>query len=190
MTKSLIRCWGDDDPLMAEYHDTEWGTPVHDDHLLYQHLVLDGFQAGLSWRTILHKREAFRRAFDGFNPEIVARYGGRERRRLLADPGIVRNRQKIEAAVLNARAMLKLQEQTGSFDRFLWQFTDGRTLRGRPRRDWRRLPTTSKESDAMSAALKARGFKFVGSTICYAFMQAVGMVDDHLLHCFRFQPRS
>jgi len=175
---------------MAEYHDLEWGTPVHDDRLLYQHLVLDGFQAGLSWRTILHKREAFRQAFNGFNPEIVARYGARERKRLLADPGIVRNRQKIEAAITNAQAVLRLQDELSSFDQFLWQFTDGQTLRRRPVRDWRKLPTRSRESDAMSAALKARGFKFVGSTICYALMQAVGMVDDHLLHCFRFQPRS
>ena len=190
MNQPIVRCWGDDDPLLAEYHDQEWGTPVHDDHLLYQHLVLDGFQAGLSWRTILHKREAFRRAFDGFNPELVARYGQTERERLLADAGIVRNRQKIEAAIGNAKAMLKIREGLGSFDDFLWQFTDGQTLRRRPVRDWHKLPTTSRESDAMSAALKERGFKFVGSTICYAFMQAVGMVDDHMLHCFRFQPRS
>lgn len=190
MNPSIIRCWGDDDPLMAEYHDHEWGTPVHDDHLLYQHLVLDGFQAGLSWRTILHKRQAFRRAFDDFNPEIVARYGARQRKRLLADAGIVRNRQKIEAAIGNAQAVLKIQQELGSFDDFLWQFTGGETLRGRAIRDWRKLPSTSPESDAMSAALKQRGFKFVGSTICYAFMQAVGMLDDHLMHCFRFQPRS
>jgi DNA-3-methyladenine glycosylase I len=190
MNQPIVRCWGDDDPLLAEYHDQEWGTPVHDDHLLYQHLVLDGFQAGLSWRTILHKREAFRRAFDGFNPEIVARYGAAERERLLADAGIVRNRQKIEAAIENAKSMLKIQEELGRFDHFLWQFTGGQTLRGRPVRNWGKLPTTSRESDAMSAALKQRGFKFVGSTICYAFMQAVGMVDDHMLHCFRFQPRS
>jgi len=190
MNQPIVRCWGNDDPLLAEYHDQEWGTPVHDDHLLYQHLVLDGFQAGLSWRTILHKREAFRRAFDGFNPELVARYGQAERERLLADAGIVRNRQKIEAAIGNAKAMLKIQIELGSFDDFLWQFTGGQTLRRRPVRDWHKLPTTSPQSDAMSAALKERGFKFVGSTICYAFMQAVGMVDDHMLHCFRFQPRS
>jgi DNA-3-methyladenine glycosylase I len=190
MNHPIRRCWGDDDPLLAEYHDLEWGVPVHDDHLLYQHLVLDGFQAGLSWRTILHKREAFRRAFDGFNPEIVARYGAADRKRLLADAGIVRNRQKIEAAIQNAKAMLQIQQEIGSFDNFLWQFTGGQTLRRRPVRNWAKLPTTSRESDAMSAALKQRGFKFVGSTICYAFMQAVGMVDDHLMHCFRFQPRS
>lgn len=190
MSTSIVRCWGDDDPLLAEYHDNEWGVPVHDDHQLYQHLVLDGFQAGLSWRTILHKREAFRRAFEGFNPEVVARYGARQRKRLLADAGIVRNRQKIDAAISNAQAVLNIQQELGSFDEFLWQFTGGQTLGGRPVGDWRKLPSTSPESDAMSAALKQRGFKFVGSTICYAFMQAVGMVDDHLMHCFRFQPRS
>jgi DNA-3-methyladenine glycosylase I len=174
---------------MAAYHDKEWGRPVHDDRLLFEHLALDSFQAGLSWRTILHKREAFREAFAGFDLERVAGFDGRDVRRLLGNAAIVRNRQKIEATINNAQKVLALQKELGSFDRFLWGFTGGKTLRGKPVRHWRRLPTRSPESDAMSAALRQQGFRFVGSTICYAFMQAVGMVDDHMLGCFRFKPR-
>ena len=180
-----VRCaWPIGDDLMVEYHDQEWGTPVHDDRLHFEYLVLDAFQAGLSWRTILHKRENFRAAFAGFDPQAVARFGERERNRLLADAGIVRNRQKIDATIGNARAFLELQQQEGGFDGFIWRFTDGRTLHN----DWRTLkdvPAKTAESDAMSGELKRRGFRFVGSTICYAYMQAAGMVNDHVVDCFR-----
>ncbi len=189
MARPIVRCWGSDDPLMAAYHDKEWGRPVHDDRVLFEHLALDGFQAGLSWRTILHKREAFREAFAGFDPERVARFRSRQVQRLLKDKAIVRNRQKIDATIANAQQVLELQTEFGSFDRFIWGFTGRKTLRGEPVRDLRQLPTKSIESDAMSAALRDRGFKFVGSTICYAFMQAVGMVDDHMIGCFRFKAR-
>jgi DNA-3-methyladenine glycosylase I len=173
---------------MEAYHDGEWGRPVHDDRLLFEHLMLDCFQAGLSWRTILHKRENFRRAFEGFAPERVARFDGRDFRRLMADPGIVRNRLKIEAAVANARALLDLAEKAGSFDEYLWSFVGGQTLR-RPRaRRWDQVPASSIESDDLSRDLKSKGFRFVGTTVCYAFMQAVGMVDDHLAGCFRARP--
>lgn len=182
---SLDRCaWPGDDPLMIAYHDDEWGVPVHDDRKLFEFFVLDAFQAGLSWRTILHKRENFRSAFDGFEPVAIAGYGHAERERLLGDAGIVRNRQKIDATIGNAREFLRLQEAQGSFGEWIWQFTGGRTIHNA----WLGLgevPATSAESDAMSNALKAEGFKFVGSTICYAFMQAAGMVNDHVVSCFR-----
>jgi DNA-3-methyladenine glycosylase I len=175
---------------MESYHDLEWGVPVRDDRLLYEHLTLDSFQAGLSWRTILHKREAFRRAFDGFDPERVARYGNRDVRRLLRDPGIVRNRLKVEAAISNARAFLTMQEVGESLSDFLWSFTGGETLLGRSARRWEEIPAHSPESDAMALALRQRGFRFVGTTICYAFMQAVGIVDDHMVGCFRYRRRG
>lgn len=179
------RCdWPGDDPLMIRYHDEEWGVPVHDDRLLFEYLVLDAFQAGLSWRTILHKRENFRAAFDGFDPERIADYGETERERLLADAGIVRNRQKIDSTFSNAREFLRLQEEHGSFDEWIWRFTNGETIQN-AHESMGDIPATSPESDAMSAALKAEGFKFVGSTICYAFMQAAGMVNDHVTSCFR-----
>jgi DNA-3-methyladenine glycosylase I len=181
------RCFGDGDPLMAAYHDDEWGRPVHDDRELFEHLSLDIFQAGLSWRTILHKRENFRFAFEGFEPQVVANYGRGHIKRLLSDPGIIRNRLKIEATVTNAQSVLALQRDVGSFDAFLWGFTDNRTLKGPPAMRWDELPTSSAESEAMSKALKEHGFKFVGSTICYAFMQAVGMIDDHLAFCHRYR---
>ncbi|MGI9038977.1 MAG: DNA-3-methyladenine glycosylase I [Gemmatimonadota bacterium] len=183
MTK---RCpWTGPDPLMIAYHDVEWGVPVHDEQQLFEFFVLDAFQAGLSWRTILHKRENFRAAFDDFDPGRIARYGDTERERLLADAGIVRNRMKIDATIHNARAFLRLREDRGSFDEWIWRFTDGRTIRN----EWAEpadVPSTSPESDAMSRALKEEGFKFVGSTICYAFMQAAGLVNDHLVSCFRY----
>jgi DNA-3-methyladenine glycosylase I len=169
---------------MVKYHDEEWGVPVHDDRKLFEFIVLDGFQAGLSWSTILNKRENFRRAFDGFEPAKVARYDGRKIARLLRDKGIIRNRQKVRAAVENARAFLKIQEEFGDFDRYIWRFTGGKTIRNRWRTEGE-IPARSKGSDAMSLDLKARGFRFVGSTICYAFMQAAGMVNDHLAVCFR-----
>ncbi len=184
---NLRRCWGDGDPLMEAYHDTEWGVPVHDDRALFEFLVLDGFQAGLSWRTILHKRKNFRRAFRDFDPRAVAAFTDSDRQRLLKDAGIVRNRAKINAAITNAAACITVQREFDSFDRYLWQFTGGETFRGPGRAAWEELPTSSAESDALSLDLKARGFKFVGTTICYAFMQAIGMVDDHLRGCFRYR---
>ena len=181
----IRRCWaGDDDPLMLAYHDAEWGVPLRGDRDLFAKLVLDGFQAGLSWRVILHKRARFLAAFDGFDPERMARYDRRKIAQLLKDPGIVRNRQKVNAAIGNARAFLKFQEGGASFGDFLWGFVGGAPKQYR-RRAVRDLPARSRESDAMSAALVQRGFRFVGPTICYAFMQAVGMVNDHLVTCFR-----
>jgi DNA-3-methyladenine glycosylase I len=188
-TPAIRRCFGTGDALMEAYHDLEWGVPLHDDSALFGKLLLDSFQAGLSWRTILYKRESFRRAFHEFDPERIARYTARDRNRLLADSGIIRNRLKIDAAISNAQAYLRLQEELGSFDDYLWGFTGGETLRPRAARSWRQVPIHSRESDAMSKDLQGRGFRFVGTTICYAFMQAVGMVDDHLVSCFRYQPR-
>jgi DNA-3-methyladenine glycosylase I len=173
---------------MAAYHDDEWGVPVFEDRLLFEHLSLDLFQAGLSWRTVLLKRDAFRHAFQGFDPQRIARFTDRDVRRLLTDAGIIRNRRKIEATICNARAYLDLQETQTSFGHYLWDFVGGETLRRKPARTWDEIPTSSPESEAMAKDLKAKGFRFVGGTICYAFMQAVGMVDDHLVGCFRYQP--
>ncbi len=185
MTGTLVRCgWCGTDPLYVAYHDTEWGVPVHDDRMLFEFLILEGAQAGLSWITILKKREAYRRAFAGFDAGKVARFGPRQVARLLADVGIVRNRLKIEAAINNAQRFLAVQEEFGSFDEYVWRFVDGRPIVNR----WKTLkqvPASTPASDALSKDLKARGFKFVGSTICYAHMQATGMVNDHLTGCFR-----
>ncbi len=187
MKKRRKRCpWPADDPLMLAYHDTEWGVPLHDDRKLYEFIVLDGAQAGLSWSTVLRKREAYRAAFRGFDPKIVARFTPKDVERLLRDPGIIRNRLKIESAITNARRLLEIQKEFGSFDAYIWQFTGGRTVRHRCRRR-ADIPATSKESDAMSSDLKKRGFTFVGSTMCYAFMQAAGMVNDHLVDCYRYR---
>jgi DNA-3-methyladenine glycosylase I len=169
---------------MVAYHDTEWGVPAHDDRTLFEFLILEGAQAGLSWQTILNKRAAYRRAFAAFDPARVARYGQREVTRLLGDPGIVRNRLKIAAAVENGRRVLQAQAEFGSFDAYIWRFVDGRPIRNRFR-SLSDLPAETKESRAMSRDLQARGFKFVGPTICYAFMQATGMVNDHVTGCFR-----
>lgn len=181
------RCeWPGTNALMIAYHDNEWGVPLHDDRRLFEFLVLDAFQAGLSWQTILNKRENFRQAFDDFDAAAVAAYEPEKVNSLLADAGIIRNRLKIEAAILNARAFLNIQKAYGSFDSFIWQFTGGTTKVNH----WismREIPARSEESDAMSKALKAAGFKFVGSTICYAFMQAAGMVNDHIVSCQRYQ---
>ena len=171
-------------PTMVSYHDTEWGVPVHDDRKHYEFLVLDAFQAGLSWAIVLAKRDGFRRAFADFDPERVARFNRRSIDRLLADPGIVRNRQKIEASIGNARALLAIQEKHRSFDAWIWQFVDGAT-RHNTWRSMKEVPAKTKQSDAMSKALMKVGFKFVGSTICYAYMQAAGMVNDHEVACFR-----
>jgi DNA-3-methyladenine glycosylase I len=179
------RCgWAELNALMIAYHDHEWGVPVHDDRSLFEHLTLDAFQAGLSWAIILHKREHFRQAFSNFEPEKIARYTRRDIGRLLANPGIVRNKQKVAAAVTNARAFLRIQETFGSFDAFVWQFVDGRQ-RHNSWKTMHQIPARTRESDKMSAALRDRGFAFVGPTICYAFMQAAGMVNDHLVTCFR-----
>ena len=181
-----VRCFGGpDDLLMMRYHDEQWGFPVHDDRQLFESFVLDGFQAGLSWRTILHKRENFRRAFSGFDPEKVSLYGDSEMQRLLADTGIVRNRMKIVATISNAGRFLEVQREFGSFDGYLWRFTGGETLRNTDCVTLRELPASTAESDALSADLKGRGFKFVGTTICYAVMQSVGMVNDHSDECWR-----
>ncbi len=170
--------------MLEAYHDTEWGVPLHDDRALFEYLVLDGAQAGLSWMTVLRKRENYRRAFDGFDPRKVARYDARKVRSLLADAGIIRNRLKIESAIANAMRFLAVQSEFGSFDAYVWRFVGGASKVNRWR-EMRQIPARTKESDAMSRALKERGFRFVGSTICYAFMQAAGMVNDHLVSCFR-----
>lgn len=183
---SITRCWGDGDPLMEAYHDTEWGVPVHNDRVLFELLLLDNFQAGLSWRTILHKRENFRQAFDGFDPVKIAAYTDADRQRLLADVGIIRNRAKINAAITNAQAFLDIQKKFGSFDHYLWQFTGHQTVMNPGYTSWEDIPVSSPESDALSSDLKLRGFKFVGTTICYAYMQSIGMVNDHLSSCFLF----
>jgi len=179
------RCaWSGTDPLYVAYHDEECGVPVHDDRVLFEFLVLEGAQAGLSWSTILRKRDAYRRAFDRFDPEKVARYDKRKVTALLADAGIVRNRAKIESAIRNAKAFLEVQDAFGSFDAYQWRFVEGRPIRNR----WRSIgevPAQTAQSDAMSKDLKGRGFSFVGSTIVYAHMQAVGMVNDHVIDCFR-----
>lgn len=181
----LKRCAWAKGELYIAYHDHEWGVPVHDDRRLFEFLILEGAQAGLSWITILKKRENYRRAFDNFEPRKVARYDRRKVQKLLADPGIVRNRLKVESAVRNAKAFLTVQREFGSFDQYVWQFVGGRPIRNR----WKSLsdiPARTAESDAMSKDLLKRGFKFVGSTICYAFMQAVGLVNDHTADCFRY----
>jgi DNA-3-methyladenine glycosylase I len=180
-----LRCpWPGSDPLYLAYHDEEWGTPAHDDRHLFEMLILEGAQAGLSWITILRKRARYREVFDGFDAQLVAKYGERKVQSLLKDAGIVRNRLKIAAAVGNARAFLAVRQEFGSFDRYLWQFVGGQ-----PRHNaWtqmRQVPARTPESDALSKDLRKRGFRFVGSTICYAFMQAVGMVNDHLVGCYR-----
>jgi DNA-3-methyladenine glycosylase I len=181
------RCaWAGTDPLYVAYHDQEWGVPLHDDRLLFEFLILEGMQAGLSWATILRKRDNFRRAFDLFEPGLVAQYGEQKVAELLDDPGIVRNRLKVAAAIQNARSFLEIQRELGSFDAYIWQF-----IGGKPKKNaWRYLaeiPAHTPESDAMSKDLVRRGFKFVGSTICYSFMQAVGMVNDHTVDCFRHE---
>ena len=179
-----LRCaWCTADPLYVDYHDREWGVPLHDDRRLFEMLCLEGAQAGLRWLTILRKRDTYRRAFDNFDAQAMARYGAAERRRLLKDAGIVRNRLKIDAFITNARAYLEIADRPGAFDAYIWKFTDGRVLRRRPL-DSSAIATATPLSEAMSKDLKRRGFRFVGSTICYAFMQAVGIVDEHQRNCW------
>ena len=181
-----VRCaWAAGNELAIRYHDEEWGVPVHDARTLFEFLILEGAQAGLSWNTILNKRENYRKAFDNFDPECVALFDRRKIQQLLRDPGIVRNKLKIGAAVENAKAFLRVQKEFGSFDRYIWQFVGGKP-RLNKRKSLRQVPARTAESDAMSKDLKRRGFRFVGSTICYAFMQAVGLVNDHVVDCFRY----
>jgi DNA-3-methyladenine glycosylase I len=180
-----IRCAWATEGLSVPYHDEEWGVPVHDDRTLFEFLILEGAQAGLSWSTILNKRENYRKVFDRFDPARVARYDRRKVQQLLRDPGIVRNKLKVASAIENAKAFLRVQEEFGSFDGYIWQFVGGKP-RVNKRKSMRQVPARTAESDAMSKDLKRRGFNFVGSTICYAFMQATGMVNDHLVNCFRY----
>jgi DNA-3-methyladenine glycosylase I len=185
MSSLIKRCaWPGSDPLYVKYHDREWGVPVHSDRKLFEFLILEGAQAGLSWITILRKRGNYRRAFANFNPEKVARFERRKMESLMKNEGIVRNRLKILAAVGNAKAFLRVRQEFGSFDKYMWQFVGGKPKVNR-RSSTKQIPARTPESDAMSADLKKRGFKFVGSTICYAHMQAVGMVNDHITSCFR-----
>jgi len=186
MTQQSTCNWPSNDPLMIRYHDEEWGVPLHDDRKIFEFFVLDAFQAGLSWRTVLHKRENFRKAFDNFNVKKIAAYGEKEIARLLADEGIIRNKAKISATITNAKHFLEVQKEFGSFDKYIWQFTGGKPVKNKLKA-LSEMPVSSKESDAMSRDLKLRGFKFVGTTICYSFMQAAGMVNDHLVHCFRYK---
>lgn len=184
--KEKVRCqWSLGDPLYIKYHDEEWGTPLHNDQKLFEMLILEGFQAGLSWITILRKRENFRRAFDNFNPHKVALYNRRKINSLLKDEGIVRNRLKIESAVINAGIFLEVQKEFGSFDKYIWQFVDHHPIRNKFK-SIKEIPPRTDISDKMSKNLKKRGFKFVGSTICYAFMQATGMVNDHIIKCWKY----
>ncbi len=182
------RCsWtGSNNSLMIEYHDKEWGVPVHDDRTLFEFLILEGAQAGLTWQTVLNKRENYRRAFDGFHADKIACYGKEDVNRLLTDAGIIRNRLKIASTIQNARAFLKIQKEFGTFDVYIWQFVGGKPINHKIK-TIKDIPTNTKESDVMSKDLIKRGFKFVGSTICYAFMQAVGMVNDHEIKCFRYK---
>jgi DNA-3-methyladenine glycosylase I len=182
-----MRCdWADTNPLLIHYHDTEWGVPVHDDMLLFEHLALDMFQAGLSWLTILKKREEFKKAFDNFNIEKIAAYNSTKVDELLGNQGIIRNRLKIESVIHNARLVLEIQREFKSFDSYIWSFTKGKSVHN-AFQTMSEIPAQSAISDAMGRALKKRGFKFVGSTICYAFMQSIGMVNDHVVSCFRYE---
>lgn len=181
------RCtWPGKDNLMIHYHDKEWGVPLYDDKKLFEFLVLDAFQAGLSWKTVLYKRENFRKSFADFNCKKVAQFKEKEISQLLKNPEIIRNRQKIHATIINAQKFLAVQEEFGSFHKYIWQFTNHKVIKNKWKND-KEIPAKTKESDAMSLALKKRGFKFTGSTICYAFMQAAGMVNDHLVNCFRYK---
>ena len=187
MNDNKFRCaWPGSDQIMIRYHDEEWGVPVHDDLIWFEFIVLDAFQAGLSWKTVLHKREAFRQVFYGFDPVKVARMSDKEREKARQNPAIIRNRLKIRATVNNAMAFLKVQEKWGSFDSFIWSFTNGEIIHN-SWRDLKEIPASTPLSDKVSNALKKEGFSFVGSTICYALLQASGVVNDHLVHCFRYK---
>jgi len=185
MKSKLKRCWNTDNPLYVKYHDEEWGVPVHDDRTLFEFLTLEGFQAGLTWELILRRREALRKAFDNFNPEKIAGYGDEDVKHLMANPNVIRNRAKILATINNALRLKEVQKEFGSFDAFVWKFVRGKTL-SNAFTDFSNMPAETEESKTMSKEMKKRGFKFVGPTICYAFMQAVGLVNDHLVDCFRY----
>ncbi len=183
----MTRCnWPGNDLLMIKYHDKEWGAPVHDDRLLFEYMILDAFQAGLSWRTVLYKRENFRKAFDNFDPRRIAKYGKTKYQNLLGDSGIIRNRAKINAAITNAEKFLEVQREFGFFDKYIWQFVGEKPIINKFKK-LSDIPAKTRQSDEMSRDLTKRGFKFAGSTICYAFMQAAGMVSDHLRSCFRYR---
>jgi DNA-3-methyladenine glycosylase I len=185
MKSKLKRCWNTDNPLYVKYHDEEWGVPVHDDRTLFEFLTLEGFQAGLTWELILKRREALRKAFDNFNPEKIARYSDEDVKRLMVNPNVIRNGAKILATINNALRLKEVQKEFGSFDAFVWKFVQGKTLNN-ALTDFSNMPAETEESKTMSKEMKKRGFKFVGPTICYAFMQAVGLVNDHLIDCFRY----
>jgi DNA-3-methyladenine glycosylase I len=189
MKDNKMRCPWPTDDLYIRYHDKEWGVPVHNDRLLFEFLILEGAQAGLSWRTVLNKRENYRKAFDGFDAEKIARYNQAKTKKLMNNEGIIRNRLKIASAIQNARAFLKVRDEFGSFDRYLWRFVEGKPIINH-RKSMKEVPARTNISDALSKDLLGRGFKFVGSTICYANMQAVGMVNDHLVTCFRHRELS
>jgi DNA-3-methyladenine glycosylase I len=185
-SKTVSRCpWSLSSELMIKYHDEEWGVPVHNDRMLFEFIVLDGFQAGLSWNTILNKRDNFRKALDNFEPEKVARYSEKKIKKLITNEGIIRNKLKILATVQNAKQFIQIQKEHGSFDKYIWQFSNYKTIEN-SWNDMKKIPPRTSQSDEMSKALKEKGFKFVGSTICYAFMQAAGMVNDHLTNCYRY----
>jgi DNA-3-methyladenine glycosylase I len=189
MASEKVRCWDTTDPLYIAYHDDEWGVPVHDDRKLFEFLLLEGFQAGVSWSLILRKRENFRKAFDGFDPVKISKYTEEDMERLMNDEGILRNRLKIRSAVTNAEAFLEVQEEYGTFDKYIWSFMGGKTIKN-ALKSFSEMPAKTEVSKAMTKDLKKRGFKFVGPVICYSFMQAVGMVNDHLVHCFRYDEVS
>jgi len=190
MKKTVNRCgWVSEDPLLIAYHDREWGVPLHNDRKLFELLILEGAQAGLAWVTVLRKRANFRKAFEGFDPAVIAHYSDKNIKRLLDDPGIIRNRLKIEAAIINAKKFIEVQTEFGSFHDYIWQFTGGKPIKHKFKSQ-AEIPSANEESDAMSRDLRKRGFKFVGSTICYAFMQAAGMVNDHSTDCFRYNAVS
>jgi DNA-3-methyladenine glycosylase I len=186
MSATLKRCWNTEKPLYMKYHDEEWGVPLHDDKKLFEFLILEGFQAGLSWWIILERRNALREAFDNFNPEKIAKYSPENLNRIMNSPGVIKNKAKILSAVTNAQQFLKIQKEFGSFNAFIWQFVNGKTINNNLKSS-AEIPAETEESRAMSRELKNRGFKFVGPTICYAFMQAVGLVNDHLIGCFRHE---
>jgi DNA-3-methyladenine glycosylase I len=185
MNKDLKRCWNTDKPLYIKYHDEEWGVPVHDEKKLFEFIILDGFQAGLSWWIILEKRENFRKVFDNFDPKKIAQYTSEDVDLIMNTPGIIKNKSKIISTINNAQQFLKIQKEYGSFDAFIWQFVQGKTINNHFK-DLSQMPAQTEESRAMSKELNKRGFKFAGPTICYAFMQAAGIVNDHLVDCFRY----
>ena len=184
MKMKAKRCWGDKDDLSRDYHDNEWGTPVYDDTTLFEFIILEGAQAGLNWMTILKRREGYRRAFDGFDFDKIAKYDDKDVERLLQDEGIIRNKLKINSTILNAQVFLRIREEFGSFSNYIWGFVDNKPINNNVR-SWKEVPATTEISDKISKDLKKRGMKFVGSTIIYAFMQAIGMVNDHLVDCFK-----